>query len=104
MVTQYVVDPQKDQNQTILELAQKLNEVIAVLSQPAMRAGRPPGPAQYIEYLSSMAKRLETGPLKQLSEAEPNELTVAIGDALSKFQAAVEAYKKSLVGTITPEG
>lgn len=97
MVDRYVVDPEKDQDQTIIELAQKLNEVIEVISsqQVSLASRRPPvpGPAQHVEYLEMMAKRLETGPYAAL---EPNELTKAIGEALTKLQAAVEVYKASL--------
>lgn len=101
MVEKIVVDPQKSDQKTMVELSQKLNEVIELLNAKqvnlAARRSLVPGPAQHVEYLEMMAKRLETGPLKTLSAAEPhNDLTRAIGEALTKFQEAVQAYKETL--------
>lgn len=79
-------------------LAAKLNEVIDVLCNQMSPRLRAPGPAQHIDYLEAMAERLKTGPYKALSESGPsNDLAKAIGDALTKFQETVQAYKKSLV-------
>lgn len=102
MIEKFVVDPQKDQDQTILELAQRLNEMVDVVNSPALRAGRPvlptPGPAQHIAFIEMTTQRLLTGPYKLLDETEPNDLTKTIGEALTTLQGAVKAYKESLVG------
>lgn len=110
MVDKYVVDPQASDQKTMAELTQKLNEVIDTISsnQVSLAARRPlvPGPTQHAEYLEMMAKRLESGPFKTLSAAEPhNDLVKAIGTALTAFQAAVQAYKETLgESKPTPEG
>jgi len=82
-------------------LTSKLNEVIEVVNRRHvdLTSRRPPtpGPAQHVQYLETMSERLATGPYKSLSETEPNELTKAIGEALTKFQEAVKEYKASLI-------
>jgi len=102
MVEKIVVDSKKSDQETMLALGAKLNEVIELIStrQVALASRRPlvPGPTQHVEYLEVMTKRLESGPYKSLSQSEPNELTKAIGDALTALQEAIQTYKKSLVG------
>jgi len=98
MIDKIVIDPQIAITANVL--AEKLNEVISVLSSGPVRhqAPPPPGPAQCVNYLETMTQRLQTGPYKQLSEAEPSTLTEAIGEALKQLQVAITEYKKSLVG------
>lgn len=104
MIEKFVVDPKKADQQTMVELAQKLNEVLDVVNHPMLRAGRPVPPApsslQHVEFMASMAQRIRSGPLMFVRQSEPNELTKAIEEALGTFQAAVVAYKESLS---TPE-
>lgn len=96
MIDKIAIDPEVEV--TPNALAAKLNEVIDVLGNQTGPRLRAPGPAQHIDYLEMMVERLKTGPYKALSESEPNALTEAIGEALTKIQEAVQAYKKSLVG------
>jgi len=103
MIERYVTDEQKDLRQEVVGLAEKLNEVIDVLSrQVKLVAPRQqiPGPAQHVGYLEMMTQRLATGPLATLlKEDESNDLAKAMKETLTKFQGAVQAYKASLVGT-----
>ena len=109
MVDKIVVDPQKSDQKTMVELAQKLNEVIEAISsnQVSLASRRPPqpGPAQHIEYLEMMGMRLASGPYKTLSAVDTSDEVKAIGEALTKFQEAVQVYKEKLVASIAkPEG
>lgn len=95
MIDKIVVD--SETVVTTNTLAKKFNEMIDMLAAgPVRHQMPPPGPVQHVGYLEGMAERLLTGPYKALSEAEPNALTEAIGEALKQLQVAITAYKESL--------
>ncbi len=98
MIEKHVVDPQKADNQNIVELANKLNELIDVVSHRGPRPTGPPQPStlQYVEYLEKMCQRIRSGPLMLIRQEDPNALTKAIEDTLGAFQDAVIAFKESL--------
>jgi len=98
MVEKLVLDPQKEDKQNIVELTNKLNEVIESVGRRPRPAVSPPQPSklQYVEYLEKMGQRIRSGPLMFIRQEDPNELTQAIEDALGVLQDAVVAYKESL--------
>lgn len=100
MIEKIVIDSEVEVSPNTL--AEKFNEVIDVLNKQVKSMSpqlQQPGPTQHVHYLEMMAERLRSGPYETLSKSEPsNDLIQTIGEALTKFQEAVEAYKASLVG------
>jgi len=98
MVDKLVVDPQKSDGQNIIELTNKLNEVIESVGRRPRPAIVPPQPSklQYVEYLEKMGQRIRSGPLMFIYQEDPNALTKAIDDTLTTFQNAVATYKASI--------
>jgi len=112
MIDKYVVDPQKDLREEVIGLAQKLNELIEVVSSQAnlvlrrpihlasKQPDKEPGPAQYVEYMVEMVQQLQAGPYKLLvsKTAPASDLLKTVGETLKAFQDAVLTFQKSLAG------
>lgn len=106
MVEKYEPDPQRDLREEVVGVAQKLNELIDVISHSpvgGLPQRREPNKLQYVEYMTTVSKRIRSGPLMFIRQDDPNELTKAIEDTLTAFQAAVAAYKESLP-VVSPGG
>jgi len=99
MVEKLVLDPQKEDKQNIVELTNKLNEVIESVGRRPRPAVSPPQPSklQYVEYIEKMCQRIRSVPLAFVRQADPDDLTKAIEDALDAFEVAVMVYKESLL-------
>lgn len=101
MIDRYEVDDQKEDKQTIKELAAKVNEVIDILASRVSLVTRPPGrvvaPLQLIEYMLAMTTRTISGPFATLvREVKGDDLVTAVGSTLTQLQNALQAYKDSL--------
>lgn len=109
MVDKFVIDDQKDDKQTLKELASKVNELVEALTksqaaQVNLASRRQPKPADHLNFVEAMLKRLITGPVVNLTKADQSEAALGIQTAIAASLKAVIAYKAQLVPQpVTPE-
>lgn len=99
MVDKYQISTGKTDKQTLVELVEKVNEIVEVVSA---RAGHPqrqlPGPLEHIQFIETMLQRVQSGPVTFLVQTgQSSDATLSLQQAIVASQKALQLLKTELV-------